>query len=203
MRPTGRDHRGRRLHRRTDHPGSAQLVQDLEGFGASFGPEAFFDPTCENIGYEARWSPVRDTNQWSLVFDGLPLAATIRSARTIDSGVVASPQNYRLAGDSTFEFGSYNGKAWDSCLTLRYSHRRRPADDREDRSKLHRRRGRRPCRPDRAHRDPRDILLHPPAIRAIVAWPSHDEPSPPGGGSSFRPNGRAKIDCCSPADTHT
>jgi len=99
----------------------AQLVQDLEGFGASHGPEAFFDPTCENIAYEPRWAPVRDTDQWSLVFDGLPLAATIRSAREIDHDLEPSPHNYRLVDDSTFEYGSHNGKVWEYCLTLRYS----------------------------------------------------------------------------------
>jgi hypothetical protein len=94
----------------------AQLVQDLQGFGANHGPEAFFDPTCENIGYE-----VRNTDKWSLVFDGLPLAATIRSAREYDYDVVASPHNYRVVDDSTFELGGHNGKAWDYCLTFQYA----------------------------------------------------------------------------------
>jgi hypothetical protein len=94
----------------------AQQVQDQEGFRSSVGPPAFMDPTCENIGYQ-----VRNTDQWSLVFDGLPVAATIRSARTIDNDVFPSPLNYRVVDASTFELGSHNGKAWDSCLTLRYS----------------------------------------------------------------------------------
>ena len=95
----------------------AQLVRDLEAFGASFGPEAFFDPTCLNIGYE-----VRDTDQWSLVFDGLPLAATIHSARVIHSATQnASPHDYRVVDDSTFEFGAHDGTGWEFCLTFRYA----------------------------------------------------------------------------------
>jgi hypothetical protein len=88
----------------------ADLVEEGEK------PEAFFDPTCANTGYE-----VRDTDQWSLVFDGLPLAATIRSARVYDYDKLASPHDYRLAGDSTFELGGHDGNVWEYCLTFRYA----------------------------------------------------------------------------------
>ena len=85
-------------------------------FWGTFGPPAFMDPTCENIGYE-----VRNTDQWSVVFDGLPVAATIRSARTYDYDLVPSGLNYRVVDDSTFELGEHNGKVWVSCLTFRYT----------------------------------------------------------------------------------
>ena len=88
----------------------AQLVKDLEGSGIA--PEGFFDPTCANGG----------TNQYSLVFDGLPLAATIHSARVIHSATQnASPHDYRVVDDSTFEFGAHDGTGWEFCLTFRYA----------------------------------------------------------------------------------
>lgn len=62
-----------------------------------------------------------NSNQYSVVFDGLPVAATIRSARVYDYDVVASPHSYRLAGDSTFELGGHDGKVWEYCLTFRYA----------------------------------------------------------------------------------
>jgi hypothetical protein len=83
----------------------ADLVE--QGYAA----EGFFDPTCADGG----------ANQYSLVFDGLPRAATILSARVLDYGAVASLQNYRIAGDSTLEFGGHDGNAWENCLTLRYT----------------------------------------------------------------------------------
>jgi hypothetical protein len=89
-----------------------QVIQagaDLVAQG--YPADGFFDPTCANGG----------KNQYSIVFDGLPVAATIRSARVYDYDVVASPYSYRLVGDSTFELGGHNGKAWDYCLTFRYA----------------------------------------------------------------------------------
>jgi hypothetical protein len=83
----------------------ADLVQ--QGYPA----EGFFDPTCANGG----------KNQYSVVFDGLPVAAAIRSARVYDYDVVASPHNYRVVDDSTFELGGHDGKAWEYCLTFRYA----------------------------------------------------------------------------------
>ena len=89
-----------------------QIIQagaDLVAQG--YPAEGFFDPTCA----DAR------ANQYSVVFDGLPAAATILSARVLDDGALASPQMYRIASDSTLEFGSHDGKAWEYCLTFRYT----------------------------------------------------------------------------------
>jgi len=74
--------------------------------------DGFFDPTCANAS---------KTDQYSVVFDGLPLAATIRSATIYDHGAVTSPQSYGVTDGSTFEFGNHNGKAWDICLTFHYA----------------------------------------------------------------------------------
>jgi len=88
-----------------------QAGADLVAQG--FGPaEGFFDPTCANAS---------NPNQYSVVFDGLPAAATIRSATVYDHGAVLSPQSYGVTDGSTFEFGNHNGKAWDVCLTFHYA----------------------------------------------------------------------------------
>ena len=90
-----------------------QIIQagaDLVAQG--YPAEGFMvDPTCPNGG----------KNQYSVVFDGLPVAATIRSARAYDYDVVASPHSYRVVDDSTLEFGAHDGKVWGFCLTLRYT----------------------------------------------------------------------------------
>ena len=77
-----------------------------------------FDPTCEsgNIGSE-----VRNTNQYSLVFDGLPAAATVRSLRTFDYGHFNSPHEYSITGDNTFELGARDGTEWEFCLTFEFA----------------------------------------------------------------------------------
>ena len=67
----------------------------------------------------ANW--IGAANQYSVVFDGLPAAATIRSVRTYDHGAINSPHNYRLTGDTTFELGGHNGKVWEYCLTFHYA----------------------------------------------------------------------------------
>jgi hypothetical protein len=92
----------------------AQQVATVEAAG--YTPEQMIqawavDPTCPNGG----------KNQYSVVFDGLPVAATIRSARAYDYDVVASPHSYRVVDDSTLEFGAHDGKVWGFCLTLRYT----------------------------------------------------------------------------------
>ena len=90
-----------------------QIIQagaDLVAQG--YPAEGFMvDPTCPNGG----------KNQYSVVFDGLPVAATIRSARAYDYDVIASPHSYRVVDDSTLEFGAHDGKVWGFCLTLRYT----------------------------------------------------------------------------------
>jgi hypothetical protein len=87
----------------------ADLVQELGP--SALSPGSFFDPTCANGG----------TNQYSVVFDGLPAAATIRSATIYDHGAVVSPQSYGAPDGSTFEFGNHDGKAWGVCLTFHYA----------------------------------------------------------------------------------
>jgi hypothetical protein len=87
-----------------------EAIRQEQG-GASIAPEGFFDPTCASGG----------TNQYSLVFDGLPVAAMILSARAYDYGVQASPHHYRVVDDSTVEFGSHTGAVWGWCLTLGYA----------------------------------------------------------------------------------
>jgi hypothetical protein len=90
-----------------------QVIQagaDLVAQG--YSAEGFFDPTCANAS---------NTNQYSVVFDGLPAAATIRSATIYDHGAILSPQSYGVPDGSTFEFGNYDGKAWGVCLTFHYT----------------------------------------------------------------------------------
>jgi len=90
-----------------------QWVATVEaaGYTADQMTQEGFDPTCANGG----------TNQFSVVFDGLPLAATIHSARVYDYGELASPHNYRVVDDSTFELGAHDGKAWEFCLTFQFA----------------------------------------------------------------------------------
>lgn len=88
----------------------ADLAQ--EGYPA----EGFFDPTCATPGEGGQ-----SANQYSLVFDGLPAAATVLSARIYDHDQVVSPHMYRLAGDSSFELGARTGQAWEWCMTVRYA----------------------------------------------------------------------------------
>jgi hypothetical protein len=93
-----------------------QVIQagaDLAAEGIPVDP--FFDPTCATPGDGGR-----TTNQYSLVFDGLPAAATVLSARVYDYDQLASPHMYRLADGSTFELGARTGQAWEWCITVRY-----------------------------------------------------------------------------------
>ena len=64
--------------------------------------------------------PTNGTNQYSVVFDGLPAAATIRSATVYDGTTVASTHIYRLAGDTSFELGGSKGSDFEWCVTVRY-----------------------------------------------------------------------------------
>lgn len=90
----------------------AQAGADLVAQG--YGENGFFD--CANQA-----SGARTTNRYSIVFDGLPLAAKILSVRIYDYDALSSPNSYGLIGDSTFEFGGRAGGAWEWCLTLRYT----------------------------------------------------------------------------------
>lgn len=90
----------------------AQAGADLAAQGYSV--DGFFDCSGQASG-------ARTTNRYSIVFDGLPEAATILSARVYDYNELASPHSYRLAGDSTFELGGLKGSAWEYCLTFRYA----------------------------------------------------------------------------------
>lgn len=92
-----------------DQIAKARADLAAQGYG-----DGFFD--CAN-----QPSAARTTNQYSIVFDGLPLAATVLSARIYDYDVIASPQDYRAAAGSTLEFGSHQGNAWEVCVTLRYT----------------------------------------------------------------------------------
>lgn len=91
---------------------------EAAGYTAEQITSVGFDPTCakNNIG-----AAVSDTNQYSVVFDGLPAAATIRSATIYDHGAVDSPQAYSVTGDSTVEFGNRDANAWAVCLTFHYA----------------------------------------------------------------------------------
>jgi hypothetical protein len=90
----------------------AQAGADLVAQG--YGENGFFD--CANQA-----SGARTTSRYSIVFDGLPLAAKILSVRIYDYDALSSPNSYGLIGDSTFEFGGRAGGAWEWCLTLRYT----------------------------------------------------------------------------------
>jgi hypothetical protein len=93
-------------------------VIEAAGYTADQVTSVGFDPTCakSNIGTE-----VRNTNRYSLVFDGLPAAATFRSMRTFDYGAFNSPHDYSLTGDTTFELGGRDGGVWDYCLTFKFA----------------------------------------------------------------------------------
>ncbi len=93
-------------------------VVEAAGFTADQVISVGFDPTCANgnIGTE-----VRNTNRYSVVFDGLPAAATTRSMRTFDYGAFNSAHDYRLSGDRTFELGARDGRVWESCLTFEFA----------------------------------------------------------------------------------
>jgi len=78
-----------------------------------YGEDGFFD--CANQA-----SAARTTNRYSIVFDGLPLAASVLSARIYDDEALASPHDYRVVA-STLELGGYQGAAWEYCLTFRYT----------------------------------------------------------------------------------
>ncbi len=97
-----------------------QQIATIEaaGYTAEQVTQAGFDPTCENSNIGAA---VRDTNQYSLVFDNLPVAATIRSGRTYDYGALNSPHVYRLKDATTFELGAHTGQGWEYCLTFQYA----------------------------------------------------------------------------------
>jgi hypothetical protein len=58
-------------------------------------------------------------SKFSIVFDGLPVAATIRGSRIYDRGALTSTNTYRLTGQSRFEFGT--GPLTDWCITFGYA----------------------------------------------------------------------------------
>jgi len=90
---------------------------EAAGYTADQVIQSGLDPTCAawNLG-----TALRDTNVYSIVFDGLPAAATIRGARTYDYGEINSSHDYRVKDATTFEFGGHTGQAWEYCLTFRY-----------------------------------------------------------------------------------
>lgn len=92
----------------------AQAGADLVAQGYADPEDGFFD--CSNQA-----SGARTTNRYSIVFDGLPLAAKILGVRIYDYDELSSPNSYGLIGDSTFEFGGRAGGAWEWCLTFRYT----------------------------------------------------------------------------------
>jgi hypothetical protein len=98
----------------------AQQIATIEaaGYSAAQVTSAGFDPTCanNNIG-----TTVRDTNQYSVVFDGLPAAATFLSLTTYDYGAMNSPHMYRAKDAATFELGSHTSQTWEYCLTFHYA----------------------------------------------------------------------------------
>jgi hypothetical protein len=98
----------------------AQEIATIEaaGYTADQVTEAGFDPTCAhgNIG-----SAVRGTNQYSVVFDGLPAAAKILSLTTYDYGAFNSPHMYEVKDAATFLLGSHTSQAWEYCLTFSYA----------------------------------------------------------------------------------
>jgi len=90
----------------------AQAGADLAAEG--YAADGFFD--CA-----AQASAARTTNRYSIVFDGLPLAAKALSARIYDYDALTSPHFYSVTGDSTVEFGARASGAWEWCLTFRYT----------------------------------------------------------------------------------
>jgi hypothetical protein len=64
---------------------------------------------------------VRNTNQYSLVFDRQTAAPTIRNMRTFDYGAFSGGLDYRITGDNTFELGGRTGGVWDYCLTFEFA----------------------------------------------------------------------------------
>jgi hypothetical protein len=87
---------------------------EAAGFTAAQMTSVGMDPTCAGGG----------SNQYKLVFDGLPVAATIRGAAQYDRGVGnGASVGYRLASDTTFEFGGLNPQlqAFEWCLTAHYA----------------------------------------------------------------------------------
>ena len=90
----------------------AQQIATIEaaGYTVEQMTSVGFDPTCATNG----------TNQYSVVFDGLPAAATIRSATVYDGTTVASTHIYRLASDTSFELGGSKGSDFEWCVTVRY-----------------------------------------------------------------------------------
>jgi len=90
----------------------AEARADLVAQG--YGQDGFFDCAIQP-------SADRTTSRYSIVFDGLPLAATVLSARIYDNDALVSPQHYRAADGSTLEFGTDKGNAWEVCVTFRYT----------------------------------------------------------------------------------
>jgi hypothetical protein len=90
----------------------AQQIATIEaaGYTVEQMTSVGFDPTCATNG----------TNQYSVVFDGLPAAATIRSATVYDGADVASTHIYRLTSDTSFELGGSKGSDFEWCVTVRY-----------------------------------------------------------------------------------
>jgi hypothetical protein len=93
----------------------AKQIATIEaaGFTAAQVRSVGMDPTCTGAG----------SNQYKLVFDALPVAATIRGAVVYDRGATASTHVYRLASDTTFEFGGENPQlqGFEWCVTPHYA----------------------------------------------------------------------------------
>jgi hypothetical protein len=93
----------------------AKQIATIEaaGFTAAQVRSVGMDPTCASGG----------SNQYTIVFDALPVAATIRGAVVYDRGATASTHVYRLASYTTFEFGGENPQlqGFEWCVTPHYA----------------------------------------------------------------------------------
>jgi hypothetical protein len=100
----------------------AQEIATIEaaGYTAEQITSVGFNPTCANGNIGAKGG---NTNQYSVVFDGLPASASIRGLRTYDYGAINSGHYYRLTGGTTFEAGGLKnqGQVFEVCLTFQYS----------------------------------------------------------------------------------
>jgi hypothetical protein len=89
-------------------------VVEAAGFTAAQMTSVGMDPTCASGG----------SNQYKLVFNVLPVAATFGGAGIYDRGVRdGASVGYRLASDTTFELGGLNPQlqAFEWCLTAHYA----------------------------------------------------------------------------------
>jgi hypothetical protein len=94
----------------------AQQVAAVEAAG--FTTEQMTSSAWLPDGGCANW--IGAASKVSVVFDGLPVAATIRGVRMYDSGAIMSSNDYRVKDATTFELGGHTGQAWEWCITFRY-----------------------------------------------------------------------------------